>query len=392
MKTISLNSRSFRALLILLTLFSNACSKDETGLVLPPCTSQSPFKILPVDLTKVSYLGPIGTLAPTGGSPLPKEHTGFMLNQFSVPLIAPGDLTITEVRKVTYLSSPTRPGYVDYAIFFGVCNEVAGHFGHVTSLNPDLQPSSSQYQCTTYSTVDETVEACTAYTEISVASGTQLATCGSAAHSPAIDIHMTDSRVSDGYINPSRYGKSGVAGVLCPWDFFEDSIKTQLYAKIGLNSVTLTTENPKCGSVAVDRAGTAAGRWTPASNPGNAADPADGKFLVLAPDVYKPETRIAYSTRITGITPSSGNEGMVYPRFTVQSTGRINITPSAITANGQIYCYDTDLTTSTESFLVQLDSDSQLKVEKTTHSAGGSVCNADPSTWAFSSNAVSLMR
>ena len=33
-----------------------------------------------------------------------------------------------------------------------------------------------------------------------------------------------------GYINPSRYGKSGNPGVLCQWDFFEDTIKTQLYS------------------------------------------------------------------------------------------------------------------------------------------------------------------
>lgn len=93
------------------------------------------FKRLPVEVSKISYVAPIGVLAPVGGSPLPKQHTGFMLNEFGVPIFAPGDLTITQIRKVTYNVSPTRPGYIDYAIFFSVCDEVRGHFGHITNLN-----------------------------------------------------------------------------------------------------------------------------------------------------------------------------------------------------------------------------------------------------------------
>lgn len=356
------------------------------------CSEGSLFKRLPVDLSKISWVSPIGVFAPVGGSPLPKQHTGFMLNELGVPIFAPGDLTITNIRKVTYIVSPTRPGYVDYAIFFSVCDEVSGHFGHVTDLNLNLQPEASAFQCSKYSTVDETVESCTAYTKIRVAEGTQIATSGNATHSPAVDMGMTDLRISDRYSNPDRYGKSQAPGTLCPWDFYTETAKSQLYSKIGLSATNLTTETPKCGTLAVDKVGTAAGRWTPKTDPGNGMDPADGRFLVFAQDTYKPQSRIAFSTRIKEIAPSAQYEMVNYPRFPLQENGRINLNPNRLIEDGQTYCYVVDSSTSMETFLIQLISENEMKVEKFAHSSGQSPCNQSPSQWSFTSRAISLVR
>jgi len=345
-----------------------------------------------MDVNKISFVAPIGVLAPNCGTPLPKQHTGFVLNELGVPLLALGDLTITQIRKVTFSSSPTRPGYVDYAIFFSVRTEVTGHFGHVTELNPNLQPAASAYRCSTYSSVDETVESCSADTNIKVAAGIQIATSGTASHSAAIDMGMSDSKISDAYVNPTRYGKLGVVGTLCPWDFYSNPLKVQLYAKIGLNSALLITKNPKCGTVAVDRAGTAVGRWTPQSNPGNGADPADGNFLVLTPDIYNPETRVAFSTRIQQLAPITRYEPVSYPRFPLQAAGRVNLAPASISADGNIYCYVVESSSSTESFLLQLTAAAQLKIEHRAHAGGESTCNQPATSWAFSSNAVVLIR
>lgn len=359
---------------------------------LSKCSNENIFKRLPVELSKISYVAPIGVLAPVGGSPLPKQHTGFMLNEYGVPIFAPGDLTIIQIRKVSYNVSPTRPGYIDYAIFFSVCDEVRGHFGHITNLNPILQPRASDYQCSSYSTVDETVESCTANVKIKVAEGTQIATSGTASHSPAVDIGMSDSRVTDGYLNAARYGKDNAPGTICPWDFYIESVKTQIYSKIGLSATSLSTESPKCGTLAIDRFGTAAGRWTSKDNPGNGFDPADGKFLVLVADTYRPQTRIAYSTRLDGIASNLQFEPVNYPRFPVQESGRVNRQPTQITDDGNIYCYVVDLTTSTESFLVQLINKSELKVEKVMHQAGASSCSRAINEWNFSSRAITLIR
>ena len=359
---------------------------------LSKCSNENIFKRLPVELSKISYVAPIGVLAPVGGSPLPKQHTGFMLNEYGVPIFAPGDLTIIQIRKVSYNVSPTRPGYIDYAIFFSVCDEVRGHFGHITNLNPMLQARASDYQCSSYSTVDETVESCTANVKIKVAEGTQIATSGTASHSPAVDIGMSDSRVTDGYLNAARYGKDNAPGTICPWDFYIESVKTQIYSKIGLSATSLSTESPKCGTLAIDRFGTAAGRWTSKDNPGNGFDPADGKFLVLVADTYRPQSRIAYSTRLDGIASNLQFEPLNYPRFPVQESGRVNRQPTQITDDGNIYCYVVDLTTSTESFLVQLINKSELKVEKVMHQAGASSCSRAINEWNFSSRAITLIR
>lgn len=356
------------------------------------CSIENIFKRLPVEVSKISYVAPIGVLAPVGGSPLPKQHTGFMLNEFGVPIFAPGDLTITQIRKVTYNVSPTRPGYIDYAIFFSVCDEVRGHFGHITNLNPILQPRATEYQCSSYSTVDETVQSCTANVKIKVAEGTQIATSGTASHSPAVDTGMSDSRVTDGYVNPGRYGKDNASGTICPWDFYVDSVKTQLYSKIGLSATNLSTESPKCGTLAIDKIGTAAGRWTSKDNPGNGFDPADGKFLVLVADTYQPQSRIAYSTRLEAIASNLQFEPVNYPRFPAKESGRVNRQPVQITDDGNIYCYVVDLTTSTESFLVQLINKSELKVEKVPHQAGASTCSRGVNEWIFSSRAIALIR
>ena len=356
------------------------------------CSIENIFKRLPVEVSKISYVAPIGVLAPVGGSPLPKQHTGFMLNEFGVPIFAPGDLTITQIRKVTYNVSPTRPGYIDYAIFFSVCDEVRGHFGHITNLNPILQPRATEYQCSSYSTVDETVQSCTANVKIKVAEGTQIATSGTASHSPAVDTGMSDSRVTDGYVNPGRYGKDNASGTICPWDFYVDSVKTQLYSKIGLSATNLSTESPKCGTLAIDKFGTAAGRWTSKDNPGNGFDPADGKFLVLVADTYQPQSRIAYSTRLEAIASNLQFEPVNYPRFPAKESGRVNRQPVQITDDGNIYCYVVDLTTSTESFLVQLINKSELKVEKVPHQAGASTCSRGVNEWIFSSRAIALIR
>jgi hypothetical protein len=203
---------------------------------------------------------------------------------------------------------------------------------------------------------------------------------------------MSDSRVTDGYLNAARYGKDNAPGTICPWDFYIESVKTQIYSKIGLSATSLSTESPKCGTLAIDRFGTAAGRWTSKDNPGNGFDPADGKFLVLVADTYRPQTRIAYSTRLDGIASNLQFEPVNYPRFPVQESGRVNRQPTQITDDGNIYCYVVDLTTSTESFLVQLINKSELKVEKVMHQAGASSCSRAVNEWNFSSRAITLIR
>ncbi|MBL7717132.1 MAG: hypothetical protein JNL01_16835 [Bdellovibrionales bacterium] len=370
-----------------LVISSSSCRSrgdgDSEEAALPACTDSDLFSVQPVPTSAISYLAPIGTLAPVGGSPLPKAHTGFMLNSSNVPVTAPGNLIIKSVREVTYVTSPTRPGYTDYAVYFDVCREVGGHLGHLSSLDPAISSQLGTLTCSEYSTVDETVRNCEVRVNISVSAGSTLGTTGTPPHSPAMDIGMRDSRVSD-YVNPSRYGNPS-SGTLCPWSWFSEPIRSQLESKIG-DGATFTTESPKCGTMQVDLTGTARGRWTLESSPANGTDPTASDFFVLARDPYAGETKAVISTRIAALNPSA------LVKFTLQTTGKLNAAPENISADGSIYCYDSNLGTSTYSFLVQLISEGRLRVEKKTHAAGTSVCNSAPSAWAFSGAAVYLIR
>jgi hypothetical protein len=198
-----------------------------------------------------------------------------------------------------------------------------------------------------------------------------------------MDVGMRDTRLSD-YVNPSRYGNP-TSGALCPWDWFDSFAHADVNSRIGDGS-TFTTETPKCGAMAIDLAGTAKGRWTLASAPADGTDPTASNFFVLAPDPYASQTRVVISTRATGLDVAA------LPKFTVAGSGRLNRSPDAITPDGLIYCYDANLGTSTYSFLVQMTSATTLKAEKKTHSAGASVCNGAPGTWAFTGAAVDLIR
>ncbi|MBI4951835.1 MAG: hypothetical protein HY908_07355 [Myxococcales bacterium] len=140
--------------------------------------------------------------------------------------------------------------------------------------------------------------------------------------------------------------------------------------------------------MAIDVEATAAGRWTLKAAPADGTDPTAGDFAVLAGDPYAPESRVVLSTRITSLVAG----GSVFPSFVRAPAGRLNVSPSSIGLDNLVYCYDEDLATSTFSYLVRMTTAQEMKMEKVAHAAGSSVCNAAPSTWAFSANAVDLIR
>ncbi len=366
-----------------LVLSAGCRSKDDPGASLPACSDADKFGTLPVPLASIHHTAPIGIMAPVGGSPLPKRHTGILLALTGVPVVAPGRLLLHRIRETTYLSSPTRPGYSDYALFFSVCAQVEGHFGHLSSLAPDLLARLNRPRCSEYSTVDERVRICEYTASLTLSEGSPLGTAGAAPHSPVLDMGMEDSRVAD-YVNPGRYG-SPRKGTLCPWDWFQEGGRSALYARLG-NGATVSTESPQCGSMAVDQAGTAKGRWTLASAPASGTDPTASDFFVLAPDPYASQTKVVISTRVSSLAPGS------LPTFSVNSGSRINPPPSSVTPDGQVYCYVPDHASSTYSFFVQMLSAGTLKAEKITHAAGSSPCSLSPASWAFSGAAVELIR
>ncbi|MEZ4366718.1 MAG: hypothetical protein R2939_10580 [Kofleriaceae bacterium] len=356
-----------------------ACGSD--GLDVPACSEATLFRFTPVPLDTVAFVAPIGEMAPVGGSPLPKGHTGFALNAANVAVVSPGDLVITDIRETTYVVSPSRQGYSDYSVFYAVCDGVEGHFGHLASLAPEILAKASGAACQEYETVDETIRSCDVRTNIAVAAGAALGTAGTPPHSPSLDVGMTDSSVQN-FVNPGRYDQKNA---VCPWDHYESALRDSILDRVG-DGITSITESPRCGAMAIDLDGTAQGRWTLKSAPADGGDPTAGDFFVLAPNPYAPESQVVISTRIGALDVAT------LPAFPVGGeSGRVNPAASAITADGLIYCYVSDPATAAYSFLVQLGGD-ELRVEKRVHATGASPCAAAPETWTLSAAAVDLIR
>ena len=143
-----------------LAVVGAGCNGEPTRLAGERCGALPYFTVAPVAPADVDLIVVAGGLGAPGHT-LPTAHSGFMLAGEGVPVVSPGLIQITTVRRVTYLSSPTRQGERDYAVFFSSCEDVEGWLGHLTALAPGIPDNASGSGCQAYSTSDETVESCT---------------------------------------------------------------------------------------------------------------------------------------------------------------------------------------------------------------------------------------
>jgi hypothetical protein len=286
---------------------------------------------------------------------------------------------------VRYLQSPTRQGVEDYAIFFQVCGELRGWFGHVTSLAPAFTAKSIDWgDCETYSTSDETVEGCSrSGLDVKFRSGELLGTGGAAGGFLAIDFGMIDQRVDNFYVSRGRHPTDRFHAV-CMWEQFDTGSQQILFSKLRdlARPQVAPAGEPRCGTMEVDVPNTAKGVWAETGVSGKAGGD-ETRYITLANYPYRPQEELVLSLGPTTL----GARTAVVSR---QTTGRVNRAFEQVTADGQIYCYGPD--SNSTSWLVSLTSGSALRIEKQDHPSGASPCTADSSTWSFSASAVSMVR
>ena len=364
-----------------------ACGEGLVGPAAESCGPGPHFTAIPVapgDLVLIAAYGGLG--AP--GHTLPTPHTGFMLGTEGAPVVSPGALQITALRRTQYLVSPNRQGREDYTADFRVCKEISGWFGHLTSLAPTIPQSQVNWkECNRYSTAEETVETCRAsLSEVTLAAGEALGTGGMsiALGLMGLDFGLIDTRVDNGYVAQWRYSRE-TRHAICPWDQFEVGLQTQLYAKLrdgGRPWVTPGGE-PRCGAMAVDLAGTARGAWAPptATNPVQGNETA---YLALANYPYRPQDSLALSLGPTAL----GARVAVVGR---ETSGRVNRAFEQVSADGQIHCYGPDPLLPGSSWLLALTSPTRLSIRKVDHTPGASPCQGDPATWSLA-GAMELVR
>ena len=354
-----------------------------------PCGPQPYFTVLPVPASRIDWVDVIGRLGAPSQT-LPKGHTGAMLNSENVPVVAPGDISIDRLRRVRYLESPNRQGDEDYAIFYSVCQDVTGHFGHVRSLDSATFLADMKWvDCETYSTADETVESCeTSNIDLRVRAGQPLGTVGGPTGS-ALDMGLVDRRVTHAWAAPHRHNDE-FNHMVCPFEYYDTANRDVFFSKLqnGLNPDAPPVGEPRCGTLNVDVAGTAQGIWVES---GATIVLANGQHrtITLANNPYQPEAELALS-----LGPDALGAGTY--RVPRKTSGRVNRVFADI-VDETIHCYFAEGFTGWSapqdmSWLLALEANGALKIEKVTHADGATPCAADPSTWAFTGNAMTLVR
>jgi hypothetical protein len=278
---------------------------------------------------------PIGWMGPPTHT-IPTDHGGFYITGTGITLSSPGPFHITGVRTTHYLMSTFRGGQSDYSVNGNVCNGYQLALGHLQTIVSKIQ-SQTGSDCMTYSTADETVQACrNDSANIEITAGETIGTVGGAS-AGAFDFGLYQTGHQNTFVNPSRYSSLTLTAV-CPYDPFAPDVRNQINAKLGWPGLPSSGESPICGNMNVDVAGTAAGVWVLQSAPVNQVGD-ETNFAVLAPNPFYPQSGQTFSI---GPASLSSVFGSGLARYPVATSGRVNRRFSDVTADGQIYCYTYD--------------------------------------------------
>lgn len=360
---------------------SGTFTGDAVAATLASCSAGGFFDSYPTDLGMIGGIDPLGHVQPTGHT-LPTDHIYFYSSTttaYTPPVYAPGDIHVTEIASTRYLNA--TPIFTDYSISFYGCREVKGYYSHVRALAPVLAEHASAVQnCFTYSTGGSSFERCSAMVNIPLNSG---ATMGYVATSGSLDFGMFDYRITPlPFASPARHYSNQLYTV-CPVDYFLNSLKTTMEAKLGrFDGGYRRTTPPLCGQLNHDVVGTAKGNWYHVGSPDSPEDP---HLALIDNNVYAPQQTISVGNALP-------NGGGMWVIFTAVSAGQVNRNFAEVTADGQVYCYDSFFdpigqpVVTGYTFLVQMPSATTLRLEK----RAVATCGAGP--WSFSGNATSYQR
>jgi hypothetical protein len=299
----------------------------------------------PIAIADIGGWVPLGNVGPPAHT-FPTDHQYLYLATFLTPsaqrpveLVAPGNVTITGARRTTY----STDGHTDYSMSFAACADAAGEFGHVASISPALlsQLGPFDQNCATY-TPNPGLNVATCYTHvvsIAVSAGEALGTVGGAPNPASLDFTFWDRRATAlRFANPARWigNDNGFDNfhIVPASDYFAEPARSAIAAKVGsFDGRTQRTVAPIGGTIELDVPGTAQGAWLNPTQPTHPETP----HLAIVPDNVDP-SRIVISMGLS----QPGFSGGQY-RFTPTSTGLVNRHPSQVSADGQIYCYESPL-------------------------------------------------
>ncbi len=372
------------------------------------------FSVSPIALSDFINITPLGNPNPPAHT-FPTDHIYFYVKRAGpasgpgglppaaeVTVFAPGDITILQVNSKEYLSS-TQSGFkphTDYQVEFSTCKEFRARFDHVASLSDKIK---SQFKSrlerdkesdgelsnssSTYSTGGSTIKYHSTRVDIKLKAGEVIGTAGGPNGSNNLDFWAFDYRIAPHvYANPSRWNEDSFY-IVCAIDYFIPTLRDTLRKRFGGFNGTSRTALPLCGEVAQDKPGTAQGVWfvkgTPVDGRGlSRQDP----HLALVPDNVDPSKGV-FSMGIS--MEEKGLSSGAY-HFGSRHSGLVNRDFREITADGNVYCYETEghfrREGTKEIILLQLINATTVRIEKL-----NAVSRGDRS-WKLGSNYVEFER
>jgi len=296
-----------------------------------PCVDK-PFTHYPVNMTRLTNLVPLGNLNPPGHT-YPTDHMYFFTDTMIYPdgfeVYAPGNMTISYIRKVTY-DPPQGVISTDYTIDFDVCRHVSGSLGHVNNLSTYLLELVGEFgeeygdEVWSYEIAGRTYTSYRKRVNTNVLAGDLL---GRAAMGGGYDFWLKDDRVELYWVNKdiSEYFQHTV----CPIAYFTDELKITLKAKIG---GWIPVDPPGyCGKIDFDVPNTAQGIWYKEDWSGEKAEEF-GLALVYS------NFNVSKGAFSIGDAGNSTWDKNVY-HFTPTDSGFLNRNFSQVTNDGNVYYY-----------------------------------------------------
>jgi hypothetical protein len=372
--------------------YYNATATGESvAQTMASCGPADALTVLPVDLSDVRGIVPLGNTNPPGHT-FPSDHTYYYMNYVdplntsagfvTSTLRVPGRIRVVRVTSGRYLNAPTPT--TDYGITFYVCKELRMYITHISTLDAALLEKAgglSGSSCMTYGTGGTVVEYCSKEVNIPMEAGDVIGTVGHKAS--AFDFGANDYRIQPlDFVSPQR--SVGIqAYTTCPIDYFDAGPKAQMEARLGrFDGLVLRTQPPLCGGIMFDVRNTAAGRWYKPGAPDSPEDP----HLALVPDNVNPAfEKISSGTSVPQMTG--------FYLFSAAHSGRVNRSFSEITADGQVYCidsfYDPVGHPAFTGFraLLTMPTPTTLRIQR---DASSTTCGAGP--WTMSGAAVDFQR
>ena len=244
----------------------------------------------------------------------------------TVAVFAPGRIWITRIQKTQYASPPST----DYSITFWSCNQFVAYFGHVEQLSENLLIHAGPFEggrCINHSDGNIT---CQKDVIIETEAGEIIGVSEG-----GLDFGAMDSRVPPlTHANPARYSSS-VLHAVCAIDYYSPDVRDRLRGRFGGHrGQRLRTVEPICGEVEQDEPGTAQGNWFLRGTEGSLSS-SPTTHLALVHDNVDP---LLGAFSVGAPVPGIGPFAVIFAPQTCG--GRVNLDFNQVTADGNIYCYD----------------------------------------------------